>query len=439
MNRDDAPHALHVLESVLRGDRARILARVVRIVGDLEYAEDALQEASVQAAREWTITGVPLNPQGWLVTVARRRAIDRFRSLASSSRREKVLYDRVVSFDAEPDDATVPDDRLRLIFTCCHPALAPEVQVALTLHVVGGLTTSEVASAFMVNDTTMAQRITRGKRKIRETRIAYRVPAREELPKRLEPVLATIYLIFTTGYLAPTGTTPVRVDLLDEALRLADLLVELLADHSEVLGLAALMHLTDARRSTRLDVTGTPIDLAHQDRTQWNTDQITFGLTLLKRARGLKEPGRYQIQAAIAAVHARASDAEHTDWDMITTLYDGLQALAPSPVVAMNRAVAIGLARGALEGLALLDEPELRTSLSRHHRYHVARGHLLELSGDDDGARRAWDQALELPMSAHERSALIEHRATIDGRTAQTTTLDDAITPATIMSIPAEK
>ena len=435
MTRDAAQHALHVLESVLRSDRARILARVVSIVGDLQYAEDALQEASVDAAREWPLSGVPLNPQGWLVTVARRRAIDRYRSLAASSRREKSLYERALTFDAEPDDAPVPDDRLRLIFTCCHPALAPEVQVALTLYVVGGLTTSEVASAFMVSDTTMAQRITRGKRKIRETGIAYRVPAREELSKRLEPVLATIYLIFTTGYLAPTGAAVVRVDLLDEALRLVDLVCELLDGHAEVLGLAALMHLTDARRATRLDVQGTPIDLAHQDRSQWNSDQITRGLTLLSRARSCNDPGPYQIQAAIAAVHARASDADHTDWAMIATLYDGLMALAPSPVVAMNRAVAIGLSRGAEAGLTLLDEPELRHSLRRHHRYYVARGHLLELSGDDDGAQRAWDQALELPMSAHERTALLDHRG---AKKPQKVMFDDASTPATIISTPAE-
>jgi RNA polymerase sigma-70 factor (ECF subfamily) len=413
VSRDTAPHARHVLESVLRSDRTRILARVVRIVGDLQYAEDALREACAQAAREWGDAGVPLNPQGWLVTVARRRAIDRFRSLSAASRRERSLWDRALSWDTEPDDAPIPDDRLRLIFTCCHPALAREVQVALTLHVVGGLTTAEIASAFMVSDSTMGQRITRGKRKIREAHIAYRVPDDEDLPTRLESVLATIYLIFTTGYLAPTGSSPVRVDLLDEALRLADVLAELLPDCAEVLGLAALMHLTDARRATRLDMGGLPIDLEHQDRTLWNSDEISLGLTLLSRARNCDEPGPYQLQAAIAAVHARASDAEHTDWAMIATLYDGLYALTPSPVVALNRAVAIGLSRGPLVGLALIDEPELEASLRRHHRYHVVRGHLLELSGDARGARRAWDQALELPMSAHERTALLEHRAAL--------------------------
>lgn len=413
MTRDTAQHAVKVLESVLRSDRARILARVVRMVGDLQYGEDAVQEACAQAAREWTISGVPLNPQGWLVTVARRRAIDRFRSLSAASRREVALYERVVTWEDEPDDAPVPDDRLRLIFTCCHPALAPDVQVALTLHVVGGLTTSEIASAFMVGDTTMAQRITRGKRKIRETHIAYRVPGIEDLPKRLEAVLSTIYLIFTTGYLAPTGTSPVRVDLLDESLRLIGVLGELLDDHAEVLGLAALMQLTDARRMARLDLNGLPIDLAHQDRTRWSSDDITRGLSLLSRARQLNNPGPYQIQAAIAAVHARAIIAQHTDWAMIATLYDGLHALTPSPIVEMNRAVAIGLSRGALEGLALLDAPTLRDSLARHHRYYVARGHLLELSGDLDAARLAWDHALGLPMSAHERAALIEYRASL--------------------------
>lgn len=398
--------------SVLRSDRARILSRIVRIVGDLQFAEDALQDACAAASLDWVGSGVPLNPQGWLVTVARRRAIDRFRSLSSASRREMMLCDRASSWTSQPDDAPVPDDRLRLIFTCCHPALAPEIQVALTLHVVAGLTTSEVASAFMVSDATMGQRITRGKRKIREAGIAYRIPEADELNRRLVTVLATVYLIFTTGYLAPTGEATLRPDLLDEALRLADLLVELLADQPEVLGLGALVHLTDARRMSRLDDNGLPIELTKQDRTLWDSDQITRGLTLLAQARSYARPGPYQIQAAIAAVHARATDADHTDWSMIATLYDGLNSLAPSPVVAMNRAVAIGLSRDPLEGLTLLDDPALARALSRHHRYHVARGHLLELSGDDDAARLAWDHALELPMSAHERSALIRHRST---------------------------
>jgi len=411
MSRDAAPHATHVLESVLRSDRARILARVVRIVGDLQYAEDALQEACLDAAREWVVAGVPLNPQGWLVTVARRRAIDRFRSLSAASRRERSLYERAESWVVEHDDGPVPDDRLRLIFTCCHPALAPEVQVALTLHVVGGLTTTEIASAFMVTDSTMAQRLTRGKRKIRDAGIAYRVPAEDELATRLVPVLATIYLIFTTGHLSPTGTEPVRDGLLDESMRLIDVLAELLGDQAEAWGLAALMHLTDARRDSRLDPEGLPVDLAHQDRSQWDADQITLGLSLLSRARSFDQPGPYQIQAAIAAVHARSIDADHTDWSLIATLYDGLLALAPSPVVAMNRAVALGLSSGPLVGLALLDEPGLSASLRRHHRYHVVRGHLLELAGESSQARRAWDEALALPMSAHERVALLEHRA----------------------------
>jgi RNA polymerase sigma-70 factor, ECF subfamily len=263
----------------------------------------------------------------------------------------------------------------------------------------------------MVSEPTLAQRIARGKRKIRETQIAYRVPEAHELSGRLQPVLATIYLIFTTGYLAPTGATTVRDDLLDEALRLGGVLADQVGAHAEVLGLCALMQLTDARRVSRLDISGLPIDLAHQDRTLWDADRITRGLSLLACARNLNAPGPYQIQAAIAGVHARAGDAEHTDWAMIVTLYDGLITMMPTPVVAMNRAVAVGLARGPLEGLALLDESDLSRTLSSHHRYHVARGHLLELLGDHHGARRAWDQALALPMSAHERASLLEHRA----------------------------
>ena len=409
-------HAAQVLNSVLREDRARILARVVRFVGDLQTAEDALQDACVEAARSWPAVGVPLNPQGWLVTVARRRAVDRFRSLSAAARREYEQHELSAAWHAEAIDEPVPDDRLRLIFTCCHPALSPEVQVALTLQVVAGMTIAEIAAAFIVTEAAMSQRITRGKRKIKETKIAYRIPDADELPRRVRGVLATIYLVFNAGYLAPKGEIPVRVDLLEEAIRLGDLMVEVIGDDPEVLGLAALMQLTDARRDTRVDVVGLPIDLTSQDRTRWNADQIRQGLSLLARARASNAPGPYQIQAAIAAVHARSPTAAETDWAMIATLYDGLAALVPSPAVAMNRAVAIGLSRGPDHGLALLGEPGLAGALGRHHRYHASIGHLHELNGDDDLARESWQRALELTMSEHERSALRERICRLDGR-----------------------
>ena len=414
----DPQHADQILASVLRADRSRILAHLVRIVGDLQYAEDSLQEACEIATNQWPVSGVPANPQGWLVTVARRRSIDRFRSLSATMRREQSLYERALAWNAEAPEAPVPDDRLRLIFTCCHPALAPETQVALTLHVVGGRTTAEIASAFMVSEVAMSQRITRGKRKIRDARIPYRVPDAEELSGRVKGVLATIYLIFNAGYLAPTGAFPVRVDLLDEALRLGDLLVDVLASEPEVLGLAALIQLTDARRVSRTGDDRSIIDLTRQDRSRWDADQIARGLTLLARAREFASPGPYQIQAAIAAVHARSGSADATDWSMIATLYDGLINLVPSPAVAMNRAVAIGLSRSSREGLALLDEPDLARSLDRHHRFHAARGHLYELDGDHTAALAAWDRALALPMSEHERIALLDRRDALLGRGA---------------------
>jgi RNA polymerase sigma-70 factor (ECF subfamily) len=422
-------HVERFLADVLRADRARVLARVVAVVGDLQLAEDALQEACVEATIQWP-RGLPANPQGWLVTVARRRAIDQYRSLSAAARRELTLVERAATWTAPDGRQPVEDDRLRLIFTCAHPALAPETRVALTLQVVGGLPAADIAAAFLVSDSAMSQRIVRGKRKIRAARIPYRIPGPDEWPARLATVLAVVYLIFNAGYLAPSGGEAIRVDLLDEALRLSDLLVELV-DDAEVLGLSALLYLTDARRNSRRDATGALVDLTEQDRSTWDQGLIRRGLDRLTLAHARGAPGPYQLQAMIAAVHARSPSPDATDWTTITQLYDGLLVLVPSPTVAMNRAVAIAHARGAREGLALLDERSLAEALSDHHRYHAARAHLLELAGDDQSARSSWARAHELARSDHERASLSD-RVTALGAYPTTDHLDlpkDALDP----------
>ena len=389
------------MADVLRADRARILARVVSVVGDLQLAEDALQEACIEATISWP-RGLPANPQGWLVTVARRRAIDQYRTLSAAARRELTLVERAVTWTAPNERQPVEDDRLRLIFTCAHPALASETRVALTLQVVAGLSAADIAGAFLVSPSAMSQRIVRGKRKIRNAKIPYRIPPPDEWPSRIAAVLSVVYLIFNAGYLAPTGDDAIRVDLLDEALRLSDVLVELI-DDAEVLGLSALLYLTDARRSSRRDAAGALVDLTEQDRSTWDQSLIRTGLDRLTLAHAHDNPGPYQLQAMIAAVHARSPSPEATDWTSIAHLYDGLIVLVPSPTVAMNRAVAIAHAR---EGLAVLEAPDLAMALANHHRFHAARAHLLELAGDEDAARHAWVRAHALAPSDHERAAL---------------------------------
>ena len=394
------------LELVYRTERGRVLARLISVVKDFDLAEDAVQDAFVAATTAWAETGIPTNPAGWLVTTARRKAVDRLRRSASAERRHRAWGELAIAWDAQESPGPITDDRLRLIFTCCHPALALDAQVALTLRSLGGLSTDEVARAFLVPESTLAQRIVRAKRKIRQAGIPYRVPAAEEFPERLAAVLAVVYLIFNAGYLASSGAELVRVDLCDEGVRLAGLLVALLPDEPEPLGLAALLHFQDSRRAARSDGAGQPVTLEEQDRSRWNAGQVSAGADLLARARRHDRPGPYQLKAAIAAVHARARRADLTDWATIVRLYDHLLHWEPTPVVQLNRAVAVAMARGPAHGLALLDDPELAEVLVDYHLYHSTRADLLRRDGRADEAALAYRRARRQTNNVAEQTFL---------------------------------
>jgi len=349
-----------------RREWAFVLAATVRVAGDLDLAEECVQEAYARALTTWPDQGVPERPGAWLTTVARRRAIDQLRRRSTHERVLPELVGTGVDDDFGDDDRRgIPDDRLRLIFTCCHPALAPEAQVALTLRLVCGLTTAEVARMFLVQESTMAARITRAKKKIATARIPYRVPRSDELPGRIDAVLTVVHLVFTAGHTAPTGSDLVRTDLVERSLHLARMLRSLLPHDPDVAGLLALVLLTDARRPSRTSDDGSLALLPDQDRTRWDADEITEGLGLVREALQRRPPGRFALMAAIAAVHAEAPSWSATDWTELVGLYDLLAAIWPSPVVALNRAVAIGLADGPAAGLdaldALVDEPQLAT------------------------------------------------------------------------------
>lgn len=333
------------------------------------------------AATAWPITGVPDNPAGWLITTARRKAIDRLRSAAASNRRSRAWGELSVAWDIGGGTEPIADDRLRLMFTCCHPALTLEAQVALTLRTLGGLSTEEVAKAFLIPETTLAQRIVRAKRKIRSAGIAYRVPGPDELPDRLGAVLAVIYLIFNAGYLAPSGTELYRVDLCDEALRLAHVVIELLPDDPEPLSLAAMLEFQDGRRQARVDAEGVPLTLEEQDRGRWDHTKVRAGLELLARAGAMDRAGPYRLKASISAVHAAAPRAELTDWSTIVKLYDQLAVWEPTAVVQLNRAVAVAMCDSAEAGLALVDDPELASRLQGYHLYQATRADLLRRVG----------------------------------------------------------
>jgi RNA polymerase sigma-70 factor (ECF subfamily) len=394
------------LDFVYRTERGRVLARLIAVVKDFDLAEDAVQDAFVAAATAWAATGIPDNPAGWLVTTARRKAIDRLRRSASAERRHRAWGELAIAWDVGDSPGPIADDRLRLIFTCCHPALPLDAQVALTLRSLGGLTTEEVARAFLVAEATLAQRIVRAKRKIRDAAIPYRIPSLDEFPERLGAVLAVVYLIFNAGYLASSGDELVRVDLCDEGVRLAGVVVELLPDEPEPLGLAALLLFQDSRRDARSDDRGRPLTLEEQDRGRWDAGQVAAGRDLLVRAQRLARPGPYQLKAAIAGVHAGAGRAEETDWTIIVLLYDRLLEWEPTPVVRLNRAVAVAMAQGPAQGLALLDDPEMADALAEYHLYHATRADLLRRAGRPGEAAAVYRDARSRTANAAERSFL---------------------------------
>jgi len=417
---DDDPALGPAIERVFRDEHGRIVAGLVRRFGDIDLAEDAAQEAYVEAMRRWPEAGLPPNPGGWLATTARNRAIDRLRRESTRDAR----HAQAALVDAPHDDgrgmtsagpvSSVPDDRLRLIFTCCHPALAREAQVALTLRLLGGLTTAEIARAFLVEEAAMAKRLTRAKAKIKAAKIPYRVPPDHELTARLAGVLATLYLVFNEGYLPSSPGANVRVDLSGEAIRQARVLATLMPDEPEALGLLALMLLTEARRESRFTA-GVLVTLPDQDRSRWDRALVAEGHDLVRACLRRGRPGPYQLQAAVNAVHTDAARAEDTDWTQIAALYDQLYAVTPTPVVALNRAVAVAELEGPQAGLVAL---RTATGLEGYHAYQAARADLLRRAGRTEESAEAYRLAVDLATNPAERAYLRDRFAELTSGSA---------------------
>jgi RNA polymerase sigma-70 factor (ECF subfamily) len=414
---EDSVERLHEkVDAVYRDESRRVLATLIRLLGDFDLAEEALHEAFRAALEQWSRDGVPANPRAWLVSTGRFKAIDGMRRRARFESLDNVPepIDPAINDPAASDDESVEDDRLRLVFTCCHPALSPDAQIALTLREVCGLTTEAIAHAFLTPAPTLAQRIVRAKAKIRDARIPYQVPTSAELPDRLDAVLRVVYLVFNEGYAASSGASLTRHDLSDEAIRLGRLLVELLPE-PEAMGLLGLMLLQESRRAARTTPEGDIVLLDDQNRSLWNRDHIAEGSAWVERAWSSRRVGPYTLQAAIAAVHARASDASATDWARIVGLYDVLARAEPSPVVELNRAVAVAMRDGPLAGLALIDAILGRGELGKYHLAHAARADLCRRLGRTADARAAYERALALTQQEPERRFLKRRLAELPG------------------------
>jgi RNA polymerase sigma-70 factor, ECF subfamily len=419
INEDATKRVRELVDAVYRSESRQVLATLIRLLGDFDAAEEALHDAFTVAVEQWSRDGVPANPRAWLVSTGRFKAIDGMRRRARFDASLTELATQLESTTSDPeewDDESVEDDRLRLIFTCCHPALPPDAQVAMTLREVCGLTTDEIARAFLTRPPTVAQRIVRAKAKIRDARIPYVVPSEKDLPDRLDAVLRVVYLVFNEGYSASSGGSLTRHDLSGEAIRLGRLLIELLPE-PEAVGLLALMLLHDSRRAARASPTGDLILLDDQDRSLWNRDQIIEGAALVERTLSSRRIGPYTVQAAIAAVHAQAPSPAATDWAQIVALYDVLMRADPSPVVELNRAVAVAMRDGPLAGLVLIDAILARGDLTNYHLTHAARADLCRQLGRTAEARASYERALGLTQQEPELRFLERRLAALPDKT----------------------